>query len=473
MSEEIDINKIAVEFVNQNIESFYNTGKGVLKGAANKIRLHLDNSYKDYLACVTERYSKAKSFFIRDEPTYLYQFYVPIGVSCGEVKIKKASLSEIISVNPFVVITGGGGAGKSMLMRHLFLDAIAQKQKVPIFLELRELNHTDQSLLDFIKETLHSNRFDLDDEYIEKALKAGHFALLFDGFDEIAFSLRKNVSKQLQQIAKNYDNNIVLTSSRPDNEFSGWSSFSIFQMDALTLAQACELVEKLPFDADLKSKFLKDVRGSLFEKHKSFLSNPLLLSIMLLTYGQSADIPNKLNVFYNQAYEALFQRHDALKGAFQRDRSCNLDIQDFAKVFSAFSIQTYDKRIFQMSKSQALEYLERSKKILSVEFDANNYLLDAQQAVCLLVEDGLLITFSHRSFQEYFVARFIYNSKPEIQQRLISKYSENLNADSVMPLLYEMNPELVERMFIIPALEKLERFIKLKKKVGSLISYVI
>jgi hypothetical protein len=237
-------------------------------------------------------------------------------------------------------------------------------------------------------------------------------------------------------------------------------------MDPLTLDQASELVEKLPFDADLKSKFLKDLRSSLFEKHESFLSNPLLLSIMLLTYGQSADIPNKLNVFYNQAYETLFQRHDALKGGFQRDRSCNLDIQDFARVFSAFSLQTYDKRIFNMSESQALEYLEKSKKILGIEFDANNYLTDAKQAVCLLIEDGLLIAFSHRSFQEYFTARFICNSKPDVQKKLIDKYSENMSSDSVMDLLYEMNPELVECTFIIPGLEMIEQTIKLKKKIG-------
>ncbi len=41
---------------------------------------------------------------------------------------------------------------------------------------------------------------------------------------------------------------------------------------------------------------------------------------MLLTYGQSLDIPNKLNIFYNQAYEVLFQRHDTLKGGFQRNK---------------------------------------------------------------------------------------------------------------------------------------------------------
>jgi hypothetical protein len=55
---------------------------------------------------------------------------------------------------------------------------------------------------------------------------------------------------------------------------------------------------------------------------------------MLLSYGQSASIPNKISVFYNQAYEALFERHDVLKDGFRRKRLTPLDIQDFARVFA-------------------------------------------------------------------------------------------------------------------------------------------
>ena len=36
MHDELNINKVAAEFVNQNIELFYNVGKDVLKGATDK-----------------------------------------------------------------------------------------------------------------------------------------------------------------------------------------------------------------------------------------------------------------------------------------------------------------------------------------------------------------------------------------------------------------------------------------------------
>jgi Cdc6-like AAA superfamily ATPase len=176
MADELDVNKMVAEFLNQNMEKLYQASKGVLKGAADSLRLHLDQSYSAYLSCVAERYSKAKSFLIRNEPTYLYRFYVPLSVSCGNISIDKASAAGISAINPFAVITGSAGSGKSMLMRHLFLDTIASKGKVPVYIELRELNQTDRSLIDSIRDAMHKNHFVLDDAYIDKALKAGHLA---------------------------------------------------------------------------------------------------------------------------------------------------------------------------------------------------------------------------------------------------------------------------------------------------------
>jgi hypothetical protein len=466
--ENVDINKIVVDFVSKNakdvLASVVGVGKGIFKETTDRIHLRFSQTYKTYLSHVLGKYLKTKSFFIRDEPTYLYNFYVPMGLKCGKKIIDKAYISEITQINRCVVITGTGGSGKSMLMRHLFIDSINVKEKIPIFIELRDLNQTEKSLekllIEFIKETLHSSKFTLDDDYINKAFDAGHFAIFLDGFDEVSERIRISLTNQIQSLAKNYDKCVIVVSSRPEDEFAGWPLFSVLKINPLQLADACELVNKLPFDDATKTKFIEELAGGVFEKHKSFLSNPLLLSIMLLTYGMTGNIPNKLSIFYNQAYEALFQNHDALKGVFQRERKSKLDIQEFATVFAAFSIQTYDKRLFSFSKSDAIDFLEKSKKLVSVDFNSNHYLKDALQSVCLLIHDGLLISFPHRSFQEYFTAYFICNSSPEKQKKLMVKYSANADTDSVLDLLYEMDSRIVEHLLVIPYLLQIMESIK-------------
>lgn len=458
--------QLATEFVTRNLANIVSLGKGILKGAGDQVKLRLRRTYESYLTTAGERYGKAKSFFIRSAPTSIYDFYIPLGVSYGKKRFPKIKYADVVALTTRAVVTGPAGSGKSMLMRHLFLSALAEESKVPVFVELRNGNTHDTTVIDLIVSNLREHGFTLSESYISKALAEGHFAILLDGYDEIAHPRRAKVSRQILKLSKDAPKCTIMVSSRPDDIFSGWQDFSALHLNPLTLEEASELVSKLPYDEDIKSKFLKDLRKNLFRRHESFLSNPLLLSIMLLTYGMSADIPTKLSIFYNQAYEALFQRHDALKAGFQRDRLCDLDIQDFSKVFSAFCAQTYDRRLFQFSRSDALTYLEKAKKAADITVDNEKFLDDALQSVCLLVEDGLLLAFAHRSFQEYFVAKFISEETPVLQRKLIDRFWHNIRSDSVIFLLYEMNPNLVERDFLIPKLNGLFKKIGVRRKVG-------
>jgi len=470
MAEEFDVNKVAAELVERTIEKSLDAGKGMFKGAAAKIRLRMRASYKAYLSCVLDRYSKAKSFYIRREPTYLYDFYVPVGVSCGRKHIRQASARTLFAISRFLVITASAGSGKSMLMRHLLLTAAQSQGKIPVFIELRTMEDPTVSLIEQIYRTLKANKLALEKEYIHEAMKMGNFAFFLDGFDEIGISTRKSTAKQILGLSEFYDGNEIVVSSRPDDEFSGWQGFTVCDVDPLTLDQACALVEKIPVDPETKSNFIRDLAERLFEDHRSFLSNPLLLSIMLMTYQQNADIPNKLSLFYSQAFDALFHQHDALKGGFKRKRACALDIQDYGKVFAAFSLLTYDKRVFEFSRPQALDFLEKSKKISGLEFDTIGYLEDSLRAVSLLIEDGMFIRFTHRSFQEFFVAKFINGASRGVQEKLIWKYEKD-DLDDVVDLLYEMNPELVEQVYLLPAIERLMRRVGGTDKVG-LTSYL-
>ncbi len=472
MSEGFDPNKavgeIVAKLVDNNFSKIWNSGKGAVKSAYTDAKVFA-TSHKRYITQVAKDYYKAKSFLIQQTKTPLYNFYVPLGLSRGETEYSEASISNLTLVENFNVITGSGGSGKSMMMRHLFLDTLKEKDKVPVFVELRDLNGTELTILNLIGEALYQNKFTRDDEFFEKAMKAGHFAIFLDGFDET--DDRQKITKEIQKLAKDYDENIITVSSRPDDAFSAWTLFNIWKIQPLTLEKACDLIEKVPthvFDAKLKNKFLADLKEKLFESHKSFLSNPLLLSIMVLTYKDSADIPNKLSVFYDQAYTTLFQRHDALKGGYKRKRYCDLDIQDFAKVFSAFSILTHDKRKSSLTEKEALEFLGKAKKLINIEFDEKGFIDDAIQAVSLLVREGLIITFSHRSFQEYFAAEYIRQIPPDKQRKLIRKYF-GFGLDNVINLLYSIDPELVETSFLIPEIKEIEGTINYDGKLNDIV----
>lgn len=458
--------QFVTEIVKQNINVIWEIGKNAFGTLDEVLRIKLKIAYTNYLTNVGEKYSKSKSFFIRNQAVDLYSYYVPTGIECDSTKILTPSFRECIKKSERIVITGSGGSGKTVLMKHLFLDCIQDKNYTPVLLELRELNDAEITLDEFIASTLEKYGFNISGEFVERAKEKGHLCFFLDGYDEVNYSFRKKLIKQIDTLSEKFTDCPIFISSRPDDDLYGIQAFNVYKILPLNLESAINLISKLPYDTTIKDKFIKDLSDGLFEQHISFLSNPLLLSIMLLTYGENAEIPSKLSLFYNQAYEALFQRHDANKGGYSRNRLTNLDIQDFSRVFSLFSLQTYEKRLFKMSKTVCLNFIEKSRDNLQLNFIAEDYLKDLLSAACLLVEDGLEIAFSHRSFQEYFVAVYISSASPEIQEKLIERYSETLGMDSVMELLYEINPELVERLFLVPKLQEVFSKIGVKRKVG-------
>src|SRR5207237_9725738 len=102
------------------------------------------------------------------------------------------------------------------------------------------------------------------------------------------------------------------------------------------------LIGKLPYKRDVRAHFMQEVNLNLYDQHQSFMSNPLLITIMLLTYGDLGKVPAKMNLFYEQAYETLFYRHDTWKEAgFQRKHYCSLPVNEFRDCLSALCILSY------------------------------------------------------------------------------------------------------------------------------------
>ena len=459
---ELDINEIVSSFISDKLDAILDGGKNILKKTSNKISLLTKNKYKSYLTEISERYLKTRTFFIR-EPHFLYDFYIPAGIRYERKIIETAYIKNIININRFSIISGSGGAGKSILLKHLLIDTLKNKYKIPVFIELRDLNKNEKPIKDLIHQTLDDFNLSLDPDYFEESLKKGHYIILLDGLDEVTSKYRSKLVKDIDKFTKRYKECDIIITTRPDENTSGLTIFSYFNINPLDLEKSIELVKKLPAEKEIKEKFILDLNNGIFEKHISFLSNPLLLTIMLLTYGYSADIPNKLHIFYNQAYEALFQRHDTMKGAYKRNRETSLDISDFEKALSAFCAITYDLRQIRFTKLEALKYIEQSKSITGINFNANHFLLDLLQSVCFLVNDGLEISFAHRSFQEYFTAKFISSIDASLKLNLIERYWPNINSDNVFKLLYELDKNFMEKDILLPRLKSILAEIGCKK----------
>ena len=425
--------------------------------------IRLGSAYEKYLENTQNKYSKTKTLIYKKIPKDLYTFYECIGVEYNGEVIDTASVKNIIKVNNKVIITGTGGIGKTTLLKHLFLNSIKETNYIPVLLELRSLNTSGDniSLFDAVFKNLVDNGFKMEEKYFEYSMQEGGYIILFDGFDEVNKEKEQIVTKEIINLAGKYPDNKYIISSRPTDSFVGWNDFVEMQSMNLTKKQALDLISKIEFENSVKQRFYKELDENLYEKYESFASNPLLLTMMLLTFDSRAAIPDKLNDFYEQAFATLFNMHDATKDAYVRDIRCKLGYENFKMVFAYFCFKSYFEGDFEFTDVSLRKYLEQCKqKFCDIDFEIDDFQTDLIKSVCMLIKEGIFYRFSHRSFQEYFAAWYTCKLTDEVQYELLTgwiKESSGLKTEQYFQMLFDLQGEKFNKIILLPGLKLLNK----------------
>jgi hypothetical protein len=401
------------------------------------------------------KYGVTKTLLYRTTPVPLYDFYVHLELAgAGGERLKTVHVSQLLLRAPHVLITGTAGTGKSTLLRHFFLDALNAGQYLPLFFELRDVNdHRDTALIEVIRVKLATLGLEVTRDALVRLLLGGRVLLLLDGFDEVDTGLARHVQKEILELRDQYPKSGFVVSSRPDYRFVGWTNFSEFPVLPLSKEQVLELIANLKYDPTTADSFRRAIKEGLYETHQSFVENPLLVTLMLLAFDHFAEIPGKQHLFYAQAFDTLYRTHDATKG-YLRDLLSTLASDDFQDVLSAFSILSYLDGQIEFSRPEVLDYLEQAAKVVgeTIPFDRELFFADLQRAVCVLLQDGLRYVYSHRSFQEYFAARFIVRCSPQHRTLLLRKIEPRAHKDAVLRLAWEIDRRAVEEDYLFDRL---------------------
>lgn len=468
--------QVAANVIEDSLKAAWEKVRKFFVDADAKDSIDYGDAYEEYLRNTRSKYSKIKTLIYRRVPKDLYSFYECIGVLCNRHTIDTGNVNNLLEVGNRIIITGTGGIGKSTLFKHLYLNVIENSCHIPVLLELRSFNNLDVkdiSVFDAIYKNLVQNGFTLSEEYFEYSMKRGGYVILLDGFDEVNRDRVHAVAEGIRSVCNRYKDNYYIVSSRPSEGFIGWNDFIEMTALSLTKSQALSLIEKIEFDEGVKQSFYKELNDNLYEKYQSFASNPLLLTIMLLTYNDHAVFPEKLNDFYEQAFSTLFNMHDATKESYVRDIRCELGCEDFKTIFSYICFKSYFGGEFEFSESKLREHIQKAKeKFPNIKFSVDDYQEDLTLSVCMLVKEGLVFRFAHRSFQEYFAALYTCKLGDEIQKKLLGTWMKESNActtDSYLEMLFNMQGEKVNKLVFAPGIKEIK---KLYEEKGFTISFL-
>ena len=447
------LTNVATNIVEDSAKNAWGKIKKFFKDLDAKDSIRYKTAYEKYLINTEQKVSKIKTIIYRRAPKDLYSFY-----ECIE------NINDILRIGNKIIVTGTGGVGKSILFKHLFLNTVAETEYIPVLIELRSFNIYDVkdiSIYTAIYKCLEDNGFELSEEYFEYSLREGAYIIFFDGYDEVNRDKTEKITSEIKALSEKYGGNKFFVSSRPSEEFIGWNNFCEVETLKLNKQQALNLVKKLEFDEVVKDTFYKELDRTLYDKYESFASNPLLLNIMLLTFQKHASIPERLNDFYDEAFVTLFNVHDATKDSYVRDIRSGLGCEDFKLVFSYICFKSYFNGEFQFSESRLRFYIQQAKeKFNRFNFTVENFQEDLTQSVCMLVKEGGIYRFSHRSFQEYFAAWYTCKLVDDVQAKLLLNWiqeSDSVLSDSYFTMLFDLQSEKVNKIILCPILKEIKK----------------
>ena len=436
-----------------------------------------------YLRNAEEKYSTMKTLLYNDQPKQFYNFYVSNKIRYSGLDnnaegrearnplnmqfIDDVTVEKIREVSRFTIIIGTGGLGKSMMMRHLMLNAIANyddQKRFPVFVPLKDFDETADSLFEYAYSKIGVFDDNISKEQFEQMLTNNSCLLLLDGLDEISAGSVKRFERELEAFTDKYSGNMFILSSRPYQSFVSYERFSLLRLMPFNSRQAMQLIDRLEFRPDepsIKVKFQAALEKTLFRTHRSFTENPLLLTIMLITFEQYAEVPLKMHIFYREAFEVLAKRHDASKGAYKRALRTGLSVDAFADYFAELCFRSYNDEKFEMTAEEFDGYFNQLNARLVAndkKTTASDFRDDLCSSLCLMFFEGNSYHFTHRSFQEYFCALFFSKQKDKFIARLgdfFEKHQRRMFVDRTFYMLYDMVTEKVEEYIFLPFLTSL------------------
>jgi formylglycine-generating enzyme required for sulfatase activity len=438
--------------------------RGIEQGGRQMVRLPLDSVYIPLQAVYNE-----------DQPELLGRRGVEgdpdrLALERPESAQREIDLSQVLSLGPRVIITGGPGCGKTTVLQHIaWALAAAHCSQEPVLAQeklglgaplplpiyaplnryaayLRGLPHgaggRERALATFISEYLLERQTQLsqDADFLHYLLRQGQdVLLLLDGLDEVPDERgRALVREKIDDLAAGRENLRILVTSR-SAAYHGQAVLSQGFRHVRVLPLSEEQIEGIirlayrslylnsPAQAhawadDLLQgiRRLEDGRRQrLGDAAPALVDSPLMARLLLIVHANERKLPDQRADLYSRAVDNLLSPEynsldQQVKNALETSISGSLAANREMLQHLAFHMQRRGEEQGREIDESALRRFMQENPLYAGYTDA--LIEQTCQRGTLLEERDGLYRFIHLSFQEFLAARYLVESLCDLDE---------------------------------------------------------
>ena len=342
----------------------------------------------------------------------------------GKIQQERVSGLDAVERHSKLMILGKPGAGKTTFLKRLAtLCNLGEFQayRVPVFVTLKDFAEaSDQvSLLTYVNQQWSACGVQ-DTEMVTSLLEHGSALVLLDGLDEVKETEHDRALREIQAFTNQFRAcQFVMTCRIAAREytFEQFTEVEVADFDDDQIAEFATNWFQSKEDPVKAKTFLEKLKDN--QPIQELATNPLLLTLLCLVFGEAADFPRNRSELYKEGLDVLLKKWDAKRNIERDQLYKQLSLKRKEDLLSQMALDMFERgeyffkqRIIEAQVTRYIQNLPDAKTDPeSLQLDSEAVLKSIEAQHGLLVERARgIYSFSHLTFQEYFTARQISDS---------------------------------------------------------------